>query len=92
MTSDIISISPEEAQAAMRTIREQSEMAKDAIRKVKSSPNMVPSWRGKRRNEFDETVVPDMQKLEQAAQMIDQAAERINQAMVNFLRADGLNI
>jgi len=90
--SDVISISIEEARAAMRTIQEQSEIAKEAIRKVKSSPNMVPSWRGNRRNRFEEEVVAHMQQLERAAQMIDQSADRINQAMISFMRADGLNI
>lgn len=88
MSSGVISISPEEAETAKRIIQEQSEIAKEAIRRVRNSPNMLSSWQGNRRRRFDEAVVSDMQQLEQAIAMVDQAAERIQMAITRFVEAD----
>ncbi|RME60529.1 hypothetical protein D6779_02040 [Candidatus Parcubacteria bacterium] len=83
-----IGINTEEAENTKRMIQEQSEVAKDAIRRVKNSPNMLSSWRGNRRRRFDEAVVADMQKLEQAITLVDQAAQQIQEAIQRFVEAD----
>ena len=83
-----IRINTEEAEATKRMVQEQSENAKEAIRRVRNSPNMLSSWRGNRRRRFDEAVVADMQKLEQAITLVDQAAQRIQDAIQRFIEAD----
>lgn len=55
MTSDIKSISIQKAEAAKMMFRDQSELAKEAIRKVRLSPEMLPNWKGNRRRRFDDS-------------------------------------
>jgi hypothetical protein len=88
MSGDIKSISIQEAEAAKKMIRDQSEIAKEAIRRVRHSPDMLPNWQGNRRRRFDEAVVSEMQKLEQVIAMVDQAAECIQIAITRFVEAD----
>lgn len=92
MSSDIISISPEEARTAVKTISDQSAIAQEAVQRVKNSPSLVPNWRGNRRQEFEERVVEDMQRLNEATKLIEDAATRVRTAMVELMRADGINV
>jgi len=87
MSSDI-GINTEEAAATMRMIREQSRIAREAIHRVRNSPDMLSSWRGNRCRAFDEAVMADMQRLEQAMAMVDEAAQRIQKAIQDFIEID----
>lgn len=92
MSEDIVSISRQEAEAAIRSIQQQSEIVHEAINKVERSPSSLPNWRGKSRREFEETVGQEMKRLNASANVIEESANRIQAAMVRLLRADGVDI
>ena len=88
MSSTFKSIDTEEADRVMRSITQESEKAREAVRNVMKSPDQLTRWQGNRRRQFDAQVAADMQKLQNAIIVIDEAAKKIREAIISFTNAD----
>jgi hypothetical protein len=88
MSSTVKSIDTEEAERVMRSISQESEKAREAVRNVMKSPDQPTRWQGNRRRQFDSQVAADMQILQNAIITIDDAANKIREAINSFTNAN----
>lgn len=92
MSDDLVGIRKSEAEAAVRMIQQQSEAVNQAIARVQRAPTELPSWHGRRKREFEETVQVEMRNLTASARAIEESAKRVRDALVALLNADGVRV